>query len=211
MTPGIAIIVIAFVVAVLGLFASNLAQAGDRGLLGLSRLGTAILIVSGLGFIAGIWKQLADSREGVLAKLRSQELQKQIIENGDDLKVIKAKLDGLAGQSGLTPTVAEDLKALSDSISAVASSARYGDFRMSDFSRSHFGDGNFTETTFQDALFDRASLKDAAITNSLLDHVNFDGSRFPGAKFGNALLDGADFRGADLSRVLTDSNTKFPK
>ena len=211
MTAGIVIMVVAFVVAVLGLFASNLAQAGDRGLLGLSRLGTAILIVSALGFIAGIWKGLADSREGVLAKTRSQELQKQITENGDDLKLIKAKLDGLAGQPGLTPTVTQDLKALSDSISAVASSARYGDFRMSDFSRSDFGEGNFTEASFERALIDAAWLKDAVITNSNLDGVNFDGSRFLGAKCGGALFDGADFRGADLSKVLADSNTKFPK
>jgi hypothetical protein len=211
MNPGIMIIIAAFVVAVLGLFASNLAQAGNRGLLSLSRLDTAILVVSAFGFIAGIWKELADSREGVLAKGRSRQLQIQITENGNDLRVIKAKLDGLAGHPGLTPTVAQDLRALSDNISAVASSARSADLRMSDFSRSHFGEGNFTEASFEHALIDRAWLKDAVITNSNLDGANFDGSRFVGAKFAGAFFDGADFRGADLSRVLADPNTKFPK
>lgn len=211
MSPGIVILIVAFVVAVLGVFASNLADAGDRRLLGLSRLGTAMLIVSAIGFVAGVWKEIADAREGALAKERSLVLQQQLEQNADDLKLIKAKLDGLAGSPGVSPQLAEDLKTLSDRVSGVASSAREADFRASDFSRSHFGQGNFTEASFQGALIATAWLKDAVITNSNLDGVDFAGSRFAGAKFGDAILDGADFRGADLSGVLVDSETLLPE
>lgn len=211
MSPGLAILVAAFIVAVLGFFASNLAEPGNRGLLGLSRLGTAMLVVSAVGLVAGVWKEIVDAKEGRLAKEQSQRLEKQIEENGQDLKLIRAKLDGLAGQPGLSVEVAQDLRVLADRVSAVASSARSGDFRMSDFSRSHFGQGNFTEASFEGALIATAWLKGAVITNSNLDDVDFQGSRFVGAKFGNAVLDGADFRGADLSKVLVDSKTTFPK
>jgi hypothetical protein len=211
MSPGLLILVAAFVVALFGFFASNLAEPGDRGLFGLSRLGTAMLLVSAIGLVAGVWKEVVDAREGKLAKEQSQRLQKQLEDNGQDLKLIRAKLDGLAAQPGVTAEVAQDLRLLADKVSAVASSARSADFRMSDFSRSHFGQGNFTEASFEGALIATAWLKDAVITNSNLDGVDFEGSRFAGARFGSAILDGADFRGADLSRVLVDPKTTFPK
>jgi uncharacterized protein YjbI with pentapeptide repeats len=142
--------------------------------------------------------------------VKSNQLRQQSRQTAEDLKLIKAKLDGLAGSPGVSVQLAEDLKTLSDRVSAVASSAREADFRASDFSRSHFGQGNFTEASFEGALIARAWLKDAAVTNSILDGVDFAGSRFEGTKFGDAILDRADFRGADLSGVLIDSETLLP-
>ena len=62
MTSGIMILAAAFAVAVLGFFASSLATPEDRGLLGLTRLGSAMLAVSVLGFAAGVWKEVSDAR-----------------------------------------------------------------------------------------------------------------------------------------------------
>lgn len=211
MTHGLLILIAAFVVAVLGFFASNLALPGDKGLFGLSRLGTAMLAFSLIGLMAGVWKEISESRDGEMAKKRSQVLQKKLEDNSHDLKLIRARLDGLADQQGISAEVTKDIRLLADEVSAIASAARDADFRKSDFTRSHFGLGNFTMANFEKALFESVWLKGALISNSNLEDVDFKGSSFSGAKFGAANLNGADLRGADLSKVIFDSKTKLPK
>ena len=129
MSTGLVILVAAFVVATLGFFASNLAKDDDRGLFGLSKLGTAMLAVSVVGLIGGVLKERADSKEGELAKEQSRRLQEQLEENSEDLRRIGAKLSGLASRPGITPQLSGDLTLLADRVGAVASSAREGDFR----------------------------------------------------------------------------------
>lgn len=207
---GIIILLTSFVIVVLGFFISNKANNRDQGLFGLSRIGTTMLIIASVGFIAGIFKEIESVKDATKAKKEAIELQQILDENSKDLKSIKAKLDGVATQEGLSDEIKTDIIHLSDQISAVASSAKEGDFRMSDFSASHFGDGNFSKASFENSLMNYAMLQGAIITNSNLNNVDFSGSIFKNAKFCEATLDSADFRGTDLSKVIVDSKTKYP-
>jgi hypothetical protein len=121
MNPGFLILVAAYVVAMLGFFASNRAAPRDRGLFGLSRIGTVMLFFSAIGLVAGVWKEAVDLREGNLAKKRSESLVERLEDNSHNLKLIRARLDELADQPNLTPKVAQDLKLLADQVGSVAS------------------------------------------------------------------------------------------
>jgi hypothetical protein len=121
MNPGLVILVAAYIVAMLGFFASNRAAAGDRGFFGLSRIGTVMLFFSASGLVAGAWKQALDSREGNLAKERSARLVERLEDNNYTLNQIRARLDELADQENLTPRIAQDLKVIARDVGSVAS------------------------------------------------------------------------------------------
>jgi uncharacterized membrane protein len=83
MISGIIIIVAAFALAVLSFFASNRAVPGQHGFMGLSGLGLAMLVISILALVCGIWKEVETAKEG-------EEAKELLRRSSEDLKVIRA-------------------------------------------------------------------------------------------------------------------------
>jgi hypothetical protein len=158
---GIGLIVISFVAAILGLLHSHAAKPGDVAIWGLTRLGLALVIVSSIGLLVGVVKEVTDLRSGAEAK----RWQSQTTE---DLKQIHAALRG-TGAKVADPAVAAELGRLADQISATASRSRGSDFSMSDFTESNFRHGNFSWASFQGALFRDADLRGADMSTALID------------------------------------------
>jgi hypothetical protein len=158
---GIAVILVSFVVAVLGLLHSHAAKPGEAATWGLTRLGLILLVVSFIGLLVGVAKEVATLRSGAEAK----EWQ---VRTTEQLKKIDADLRGAQARVA-DPDVAAQLGRLADHISATASRSRSSDFSMSDFTNSNFRYGNFTRASFQGALFRDADLRGADMSTALID------------------------------------------
>jgi hypothetical protein len=59
---GIIVTVVSFVAAVLGLVHSHAAPEGQKGILGLSRLGATLVLLSIVGVAAGVFSQVSASK-----------------------------------------------------------------------------------------------------------------------------------------------------
>jgi hypothetical protein len=158
---GIGVILIAFVVAILGLLHSNAAKAGEAAIWGFTPLGLTLLVISFIGFLVGVAKEVATLRSGAAAKQWQEQ-------TSEELKQIHAALRG-AQTLATDPTVAAQLGRLADQISATASRSRQSDFSMSDFTASNFRHGNFSRASFQGALFREADLRGADMSTALID------------------------------------------
>jgi pentapeptide repeat protein len=158
---GIGVIVISFVVAMLGLLHSHAAKPGDLAIWGLTRLGLVLVIVSSIGLIVGVVKEVEAARSG-------DEAKKWQAQTTMELKQIRAALLGTQARVG-DPTVAAELGRLADQLSATASRSRRSDFSMSDFTESNFRHGNFSRASFQGALFREADLRGADMSTAVID------------------------------------------
>jgi len=65
---GIAVILISFAVAVLGFIHSHAAKDGQTAIWGLTRLGFVLVILSAVGLIVGIGKEVTTIQSGAAAK-----------------------------------------------------------------------------------------------------------------------------------------------
>jgi hypothetical protein len=158
---GIAVILASFVVAVLGLLHSHAAKPGETAIWGLTRLGSILLVVSSIGLLVGVVKEVGDLRSGAAAK----EWQARTTEQ---LKQIHADLRGAQSRAA-DPDLAARLGQLADHVSATASRSRGSDFSMSDFTNSNFRLGNFSGASFQGVLFRGADLRGADLSTAVID------------------------------------------
>ena len=158
---AIIIMLASFVSAVLGLFHSHAAKEGQRIIWGLTPLGLALLVLSVIGMVSGVVKEIENVRSGAKAK-RWQE------ETTDQLKQLQAHVLGLKEQVR-DPEVAAQLDRLADRLFAVASQSRGSDFSMSNFAYSNFRYGNFSDANFQGALFQNADLRAADLSTARID------------------------------------------
>jgi hypothetical protein len=138
--------VVSFVVALLGVIHSHAAKEGQIRIIGLSRLGVVLLLLSTVGVVAGIVGQVSDSKDA----REQREL----------LRGVYAELKGIQGKP-IDPAFAERLSAITNRISAVASQSRGSDFSLSGFSESDFQRGNFSRANFDGALFADAAFRHA--------------------------------------------------
>lgn len=158
---GIGVVLISFVIALLGLLHSHAAKPGELAVWGLTRLGIVLVVVSSIGLVVGVTKEVRDLRSGAEAK----RWQSQTTE---ELRQIHAALRG-AQVKVADPAVAAELGRLADQISAAASRSRGSDFSMSDFTGSNFRYGNFSRASFRGALFHDADLRGADMSTAIID------------------------------------------
>jgi hypothetical protein len=167
---GIIVTILSCVVAIAGFVHSHAAPEGNKGLLGLSRLGAALILLSGVGGIVGVAKAISDAKEAA-AERQWRDSTMSI------LQTVYVQLTGLPAPAD--PVLRKQLAQAIDWISAVAISSRGSDFSKSDFTATEFRFGKFVGADFYASLFHGASFIDA----------RFDGADFSGADLSAATID----------------------
>ncbi len=165
---SVVVISASFAVAFVGLLRNNKRKSDERGFIGLNPAGIALILISTIGFVAGLTKEISSIRKG-------REIEALEKERTDMLVKIDAKITGLA-QRSVDKQLREELNDISRGVSQAASV-----HESSDFSMSNFRGSNFQYGLFKDANFSRASFQGAILTEAF---------------FGNANLSGADLSGA---------------
>lgn len=162
---GIFILISSFILGLLGIIHSNASKPGKTSILGMTHMGLALIIISNIGFIGGIVKEIQSISDAKKTK-KADEYRTRL------LKELHAKLIGEAEQSK-NPEISKILRVVSDRVKYIGTRSRESNFSMSDFARSDFKMGNFAQCNFDKSIFDEA---------------NFDGSHFRGATFKGADL-----------------------
>ena len=180
---GIVIIAASFTVAIFGFVKDNKAKQEDKKYLGLTKSGLILIGIATIGFVAGITKEVNSINDAKKVKSEREELVQTVKETNAMLKGIYASTDN--------PEIKEGISKATEKLEMTKAILAESNFSMSDFTNSDFAMGMFRNVNFFSSAFDGSY---------------FNESRFIGAKF-----DSADFRGVDLSKIVYDETTSFPK
>jgi hypothetical protein len=172
-------------VAVVGFVQSNQVIDKNVFLFGLTRVGGALILLSILGFVFGIAKEIQSSRDEAKRKQMLEEL-------SHDVHELAQRTEG--------QSTSKVFSAIGERLEAIATRAPESILSRSDFRASLFDQSNFDSSVFRESNFARSDFSGA----------NFAGSLFQDADFSESVFGRAIFRGADLSRIVIDEFTKLP-
>ena len=191
---GILVLIASFLVAIIGIIQSNKSKSKNRHF-GLTTTGIVLVFCSTVGFVFGIYDQIA--------------VGKKIDQMAQDIATAAQQI------RASNPGAAETLTLVAEALQ----------FRRSEISGSNFEQSLISASDFSEAKIDSSNFIHADLANGIFFGARFDRSDFSQAQMRNAIFNSTDFTesdfgladftdanfsGVDLSNIKFDEKTIFP-